>query len=118
MSDVTLAVGGRNYTVSCADGQEEHVQRLAAVIDGKLGSMGANLSSQEAKNLLFAALLLADELDEAKQKLHHPSPPSMPTGWPDNRKAIAAALENAASTLEDGTSASQIARRGCPARAA
>ena len=29
MSDVTLAVGGRNYTVSCADGQEEHVQRLA-----------------------------------------------------------------------------------------
>ena len=39
MSDVTLAVGGRNYTVSCADGQEEHVQRLAAVIDGKLGSM-------------------------------------------------------------------------------
>ena len=65
MSDVTLSVGGRNYTVACADGQEEHVQRLAGVIDGKLGTMGANLSSQEAKNLLFAALLLADELDDA-----------------------------------------------------
>ena len=67
MSDVSLEVGGRKYTVACADGQEEHVQRLASVIDGKLGTMGANLSSQEAKNLLFAALLLADELDEAKR---------------------------------------------------
>ena len=66
MSDVKLAVGGRNYTVSCADGQEDHVQRLAGIIDGKLGSMGANLSSNEAKNLLFAALLVDDELDEAK----------------------------------------------------
>ena len=102
MSDVTLAVGGRNYTVSCADGQEEHVQRLAAVIDGKLGSMGANLSSQEAKNLLFAALLLA----EAKQKAAPPEPAFDADRLAGQLERIAAALENAASTLEDGTSAS------------
>ena len=106
MSDVTLAVGGRNYTVSCADGQEEHVQRLAAVIDGKLGSMGANLSSQEAKNLLFAALLLADELDEAKQKAAPPEPAFDADRLAGQLERIAAALENAASSLEDGTSAS------------
>ena len=109
MSDVTLSVGGRNYTVSCADGQEEHVQRLAGVIDGKLGTMGANLSSQEAKNLLFAALLLADELDEAKKDAVPPAP-SEPE-FDAERLAgqlerIALALENAASTLEGGERAS------------
>jgi len=58
MSDVTLSIGGRNYTVSCADGQEDHVRHLASVIDGKLSAMGNNLSSNDAKNLLFAALLV------------------------------------------------------------
>ncbi|MBX7481452.1 cell division protein ZapA [Qipengyuania qiaonensis] len=104
MSDVTLAVGGRNYTVSCADGQEEHVQRLAGVIDGKLGTMGANLSSQEAKNLLFAALLLADELDEARtQGSSSPGEPQFDQGrFAGQLERVALALENVASTLEGG----------------
>ena len=107
MSDVSLEVGGRRYTVACADGQEAHVQRLASVIDGKLGTMGANLSSQEAKNLLFAALLLADELDEAKKAATPPSP-STESGFDSERLAnqlerIAGALENAAQVLEGGT---------------
>lgn len=101
MSDVTLSVGGRNYTVSCAEGQEEHVQRLASVIDGKLGAMGANLSSQEAKNLLFAALLLADELHDARR-----GPASGDSArLAANLERIATALENAAATLEGGGSA-------------
>lgn len=106
MSDVTLSVGGRNYTVSCADGQEEHVQRLAGVIDTKLGSMGANLSSQEAKNLLFAALLLADELEDAKTELHSAAQPDLDAErLAGQLERIAGALENAASTLEGGAHA-------------
>ena len=107
MSNVTLAVGGRNYTVSCEDGQEDHVQRLARVIDEKLGSMGANLSGQEAKNLLFAALLLADELDEAKKAAVDPAEPAIDADkLAGQLERIAIALENAASTLESGASAS------------
>jgi len=105
MSDVTLAVGGRNYTVSCADGQEENVQRLARVVDGKLGSMGTNLSTNEAKNLLFAALLLADELEEAGQRAT--APPAEPEidvdGLAGRLERLASAVEKAASTLEDGS---------------
>ncbi|QKG71417.1 cell division protein ZapA [Erythrobacter mangrovi] len=105
MSDVTLEVGGRKYSVSCQDGQEAHVQRLAGVIDSKLGSMGANLSSQEAKNLLFAALLLADELDEAQKQAG-----SAVAAAPDfdaeriagQLERLAGALENAAQVLEGG----------------
>ncbi|MDG5748522.1 cell division protein ZapA [Qipengyuania sp. XHP0207] len=101
MSDVTLHVGGRNYTVACQDGQEGHIQRLAEVIDAKLSSMGANLSTQEAKNLLFAALLLADELEES-QKAPAPSEPADfdTTRLATQLERIAAALENAATTLE------------------
>ena len=107
MSNVTLAVGGRNYTVSCEDGQENHVQRLAGIVDAKLGSMGANLSNQEAKNLLFAALFLADELDEAKKVAVDPAEPAIDAEkLAGQLERIAIALENAASTLESGAGAS------------
>ena len=107
MSDVALNVGGRRYTVACADGQEDHVQQLAAVVDAKLAAMGANLSNNEAKNLLFAALFLADELDEARSGTTSVAE----AGFDAERLAaqlerFANALENAASTLEGGGQAS------------
>ena len=67
MSQVTLQIAGRNYTVACADGEEAQVQHLGQVIDEKLAKLGGNLSSAPAQNLLFAALLLADEVDEARK---------------------------------------------------
>lgn len=106
MSDVRLKVGGRHYTVSCADGQEENVQRLASVIDGKLAAMGPNLSSNEAKNLLFAALILADELEDAQGKAARasaPPPPAIDTNLvAEKLERLAVSLENAATRLEGG----------------
>ncbi|MGE5953436.1 MAG: cell division protein ZapA, partial [Qipengyuania vulgaris] len=75
MSEVKLQVGGRPYTVSVADGQEDNLRSLAATVDAKLVGMGKNVSSNEAKNLLFAAILLADELEDAKKKASAPPPP-------------------------------------------
>lgn len=103
MSNVTLLVGGRNYTVACADGQEEHVRKLALLIDDKLKSMGSNLSNNEAKNLLFAALFLADELAEREQ----PPEQAAPEPFDSDRlgaqlERVAVALENAAAALERG----------------
>ena len=67
MSEVKFSAGGREYTVACAEGEEAHVGQLGALIDEKLQGLGGNLSSQESQNLLFGALLLADELHEAKK---------------------------------------------------
>ena len=108
MSEVRLEVGGRRYTVSVADGQEENLRGLAATVDAKLASMGKNVSANEAKNLLFAAILLADELEEAKKKLSLPSaPPPMPEinidEMADRMERLALALENVASRLEGGS---------------
>ena len=64
MSNVTVTIAGRHYTVACAAGEEGHIELLGRTIDGKLDGL-ANLATQsEARTLLFAALLLADELHE------------------------------------------------------
>lgn len=66
MSEVTLQIGGRAYKVACADGEEAQLARLGGMIEQKLKQMEGNLAPSEAQNLLFAALLLADELHEAR----------------------------------------------------
>ena len=99
MSDVALLIGGRSYTVACADGEEDHILELAAMIDERLSRMGTNLSHMEAKNLLFAALMLADEVHEAKRRQPPPVDTARLAGQLDR---VAQALENAAGTLERG----------------
>ena len=64
MRSVSLKIGGRPYTVACADGEEAHVRAMGKVVDERLQAMGDNLSSNDAKNLLFASLILADELHD------------------------------------------------------
>lgn len=65
MSEVKLTIGGRRYTVACAEGEEAHIIKLGESIDAKLQQMGT-LTAPDSQNMLFGALLLADELHEAK----------------------------------------------------
>ncbi|HEY8603314.1 cell division protein ZapA [Tsuneonella suprasediminis] len=66
MSEVSVTVGGRVYRVACAQGEEDRVRNLATLVNAKLESMG-RLGPQDAQNLLFASLMLADEAHEAKE---------------------------------------------------
>jgi len=66
MSNVTLRIGGRDYAVACAEGEEGHVTGLGALIDTKLDGLQGSAGMSETRQLLFAALLLADELHEAR----------------------------------------------------
>ena len=67
MSNVTLEIAGRKFTVACAEGEEEHIAMLGRVIDSKLAEMPNVASQSEGRALLFAALLLADENYELRQ---------------------------------------------------
>lgn len=101
MSNVTLSVGGRNYTVACAKGEEAHVQALGQMIDSKVRQMEGLASQTESRMLLFAALLLADELHEARNS--GGSPAAQPIATPRDDAALAhlaARLENLANRLE------------------
>ena len=107
MSNVTLSIAGRNYTVACADGDEERVRDLAAMIGERLAGIGASLNNpMEAKNLLIASLILADELDEARKDPPPPppavEPPTAMPGLAEELEALAERLEKTAEALESG----------------
>jgi cell division protein ZapA len=69
MAQVSLIIGGNSYDVSCRDGEEAHLNRLAAIVDKKaIEATAAVGNASEPRKLLFAALLLADELIEAQNK--------------------------------------------------
>lgn len=67
MSQVKIKVGPRQYTINCGPGDEDKVAALGAIIDEKYGQLGSTRAVQETDNLVFAALFLADELDEARK---------------------------------------------------
>ena len=107
MSNVSLEIGGRKYSVASADGEEEHVALLGRRIDEKLRAMGGASGQSESRMLLFAALLLADEIHEMTVRGGAPAPtPALPDNGPALAKiaeGIAAAaqrIENLATHLE------------------
>jgi cell division protein ZapA len=103
MSNITLKIGGRSYTVACADGQEDHIKGLGQTIDAKLASMGGAAGQNEPRTLLFAALLLADEVYELKNQPASGNARGGADGGPDVApvlEGLADKLENLAAQLE------------------
>ena len=106
MSNVTLSIGGRSFTVACAEGEEAHVLDLGKSIDAKLATMDGMSGQTESRMLLFAALLLADELHEAATNPSsgpQPAPEAAADAMPQLAQrlgALAAKVENLADRLE------------------
>lgn len=98
MSNVTLSIGGRSYTVACAEGEERHVLGLGSLIDSKLAAMGDMSGQAETRTLLFAALLLADELHEAQSAKPAAAPEAAPA---QIAPAMSLRLDELANTLEN-----------------
>ena len=97
MANIDVEIAGRRYDVACRDGEEEHLRSVAA--DGRparrrtpppaLGSL------TETRQLLFAALLIADDIKEIRAGAGMPDPAPPP---PD--PAVAEALERLAARIE------------------
>jgi len=108
MSNVTLSIGGRDYRVACADGEEAQIASLGAMIDAKVASIEGLAAQGEVRALLFASLLLADELQEARSALSEapaPAPAEDDGELTEWLEGLAGALENLADKLESGESA-------------
>ena len=78
MSNVSLEVGGRVFTVAAADGEEAHIAMLGRMIAERAGRVGGGPGTSETRMLLFAALMLADELHDAHLKEAPPPLSSSP----------------------------------------
>ena len=76
MANIDVDVAGRRYDVACRDGEEEHLRALAAVVDRRAQDAQAALGGlTETRQLLFAALLIADDLRRpARHGLPDPTP--------------------------------------------
>lgn len=96
MGNVILPIGGRDFMLACADGEESHVKDLAALIHEKVLAAGAQ-GQTEGRMLLFAALMMADELHELRARaasVDHASPVV------DRLEKIAGFVESLAQRLE------------------
>jgi len=92
MADVKLTIAGRPYDVHCADGEEARLLQLAALVDEKArGIQGGT----EVRQLLFAALMLADETQEARAKVEKAEPQS------DSLRAAVALAESREATARE-----------------
>ena len=70
MGQVSVPVNGRSYAITCDDGQEARTRQLAQYVDAKVNGFVATVGQVgEAKLLLLAALIIADELSDANDAL-------------------------------------------------
>ena len=99
MSNVTLTVGGRPYTVSAADGEEAHIEMLGRMVAERAARVGGGAGQSETRMLLVASLMLADELHE----LHRQMPPpqsDVPSAAPAPSAEVLARIEALAARVE------------------
>ena len=63
MAEVNLTIAGRSYQVGCRAGEEENLVAAARMVDAKSREALSGLGTlSESRQLLFASLLLADQL--------------------------------------------------------
>ena len=66
MAEVRLKIAGREYIVTCKDGEEKRLQSLGAMVDNMATQAGGPTGGlNESRLLLFSALLLADKLHDS-----------------------------------------------------
>ena len=67
---VNVMVNGRAYTIACDEGEEAHLKELAAHVDVKAREVLASVGQVgDARMLLMAALLIADEHHDLAARL-------------------------------------------------
>jgi cell division protein ZapA len=113
VSQVNVTINGRQFRMACEEGEEEHLLQLAADLDtritrlrGRFGEIG------DTRLTVMAALTLADELSETRERLQR-AEPELATlrdasavsadRAQETQGAIAAALNAAAERIESLT---------------
>ena len=68
MGEVNINISGRNYGISCRDGQEQRVHDLGKYVDDRLKSISkAGAANNENHLLVLTALMLSDEVFDLRE---------------------------------------------------
>jgi cell division protein ZapA len=75
MPQVTVTINGRQFRMACEDGEEARVMRLAEDLEARIVRLRARFGEiGDTRLTVMAALTLADELSEVKEKLQRIEP--------------------------------------------
>lgn len=70
MAHVSVTINGRQFRMACDDGQEEHLQRLAADINGRVDQLKGSFGEiGDTRLTVMAAIMVADELVDVGRRL-------------------------------------------------
>jgi cell division protein ZapA len=70
MNFVNVTIGGRQYRLACEPGQEQRLTKLATNLEDLVGQLRGKFGEVGDQRLIvMAALTLADELYDARQKV-------------------------------------------------
>jgi len=70
MANINIRFNGKEFLLSCDDGQEEHLQELSEHLNNKFSSLKAELGNiGENKLLLITSIKVMDEYFETKKKI-------------------------------------------------
>lgn len=107
MAQVTLRINGYAYTIGCRDGEEQHLQAMAAQVERRIDKVKSTAGqSGEARMLVMAALLMADDMFEIEQRLRaaeaaaHAAPPPPDPALGQRLSRMARRAEEIAAGLE------------------
>ena len=102
MAQITLRVNGYAYTIGCKDGEEKHLELMGTEVNRRIdGIRAAAGPSGEAKMLVMAALIMADDIAELRTKLEAITAESGLSGkFADQLDHIAKRAEEIADSLE------------------
>jgi cell division protein ZapA len=99
-TQVTVAINNRNYRLACEEGQEAHLRQLAKDLDDRIAGLRARFGEiGDARLIVMAALMEADELLEARQKIQ----------WLEEELSTLQSARGAAASREQETQAAIIA---------
>ena len=70
MANVNIKFNGKEFLLSCEDGQEEHLEELALYLNEKFSDLKNSLGNiGESKLLLITSISVLDEYYETKKKI-------------------------------------------------
>ena len=97
MGKVHIVINNRGYDVACDDGQEAEVTELAQDLARRVDKLAQSVGQiGDARLLLMAALLISDELADARKELDQRARDEDP----DAEERLADSLERLASRVE------------------
>lgn len=102
MGEIVVTVNGRAFPLNCADGEESRIRRLAQYVDNKISDfVRTHGQVGEARLILLAALVIADELSDTSDLVQQERRRSTRAVEPaDDSEEMAAGIRSIAQRIE------------------